>query len=84
MLRHILKYTNQHAAAHYARKKVQWDPIDVVELKAFFGILYLLGMSKSNRENIRNLWSDGAIARPVFKTMRIQEKSIGLKVFAAI
>ena len=40
MLRHILKYTNQHSAAHYASKKVQWDPIDMVELKAFFGILY--------------------------------------------
>ena len=47
MLHHILKYTNQHAAAHYARKKVQWDPIDMVELKAFFGILYLLGVRKA-------------------------------------
>ena len=43
MLRHILKYTNQHAAAHYAKKNVQWDPTDMVKLKAFFGILYLLG-----------------------------------------
>ena len=67
MLSHILKYTNQHAAAHYARKKVQWDPIDMIELKAFVGILYLLGVSKGNHENIRNLWSDGPMARPVFK-----------------
>ena len=67
MLHHILKYTNQHAAAHYARKNVQWDPIDMVELKAFFGILYLLGVSKGNHESIRNLWSDGSMARPVFK-----------------
>ena len=67
MLRHILRYTNQPAAAHYVRKKVQWDPIHMVELKAFFGILYLLGVNKSNHENSRNLWSDGPIARPVFK-----------------
>ena len=39
----------------------------MVELKAFFGILYLLGVSKSNHESIRNLWSDGPMARPVFK-----------------
>ena len=67
MLHHILKYTNQHAASHYARKKMQWDPIDMVELKAFFGILYLLGVSKGNHESIRNLWSDGPMARPIFK-----------------
>ena len=67
MLSHILKYTNQHAAAHYARKKVQWDPIDMIELKDFVGILYLLGVSKENHENIRNLWSDGPMARPVFE-----------------
>ena len=67
MLHHILKYTNQHAAAHYARKKVKWDPIDMVELKTFFGILYLLGVSKGNHESIRNLWNDGPMARPVFK-----------------
>ena len=67
MLNHILKDTNQNTAAHSARKKMQWDPIDMVELKAFFGILYLLGVSKENHENIRNLWSDGPMARPVFK-----------------
>ena len=67
MLLHILKYTNQHATAHYAKKKVQWDPIDMVELKAFFGIVYLLGVRKGNHENIRNLWSDGPMAKPVLK-----------------
>ena len=77
MLSHILKYTNQHAAAHYARKKVQWDPIDMIELKAFVGILYLLGVSKGNHENIRNLWSDGPMARPVFKaTMSVNRFEI--------
>ena len=77
MLSHILKYTNQHAAAHYARKKVQWDAIDMIELKAFVGILYLLGVSKGNHENIRNLCSDGPMARPVFKaTMSVNRFEI--------
>ena len=67
MLHHILMYINQRAAPHYARKKVQWDPIDMVELKAFFGILHLLGVSKGNHKSIRNLWSDGPTARPIFK-----------------
>ena len=39
----------------------------MIELKAFFGILYLLGLNKGNLENIRNLWSDYPMARPVFK-----------------
>ena len=39
----------------------------MIELKAFFGILYLLGVSKGNHESIRNLWSDGPMARPVFQ-----------------
>ena len=67
MLDHSLKYTNQHAAAHYARKKVQWGPTDMVELKTFFGILYLLGVSKGYYESIKNLWSNGPMARPFFK-----------------
>ena len=67
MLHQSLKYTNQHAPAHYARKKVKWDPRDMVEQKALFGILYLLGVSKGNHESIRNLWSDGPMTKPVFK-----------------
>ena len=78
MLHHILKFTNQHAAAHYARKKVQWDPIDMVELKAFFGILYLLGVSKGNHESIRNLWM--AQWQDLFPKQPCL--SIGLKIFA--
>ena len=39
----------------------------MVKLKAFFGILYLLGVSKGNHESIGNLWSDEPMARPVFK-----------------
>ena len=79
MLRHILKYTNQHAAAHYARKKVQWNHIDMVELKAFFGILHLLDVNKGSRENIRDLWSDGPMARPVFKaTMSVNRLKYSL------
>ena len=41
----------------------------MAELKDFFGILYLLGASKSNSESIRNLWSNGPMARPVFKAI---------------
>ena len=53
---------------------------DMVELKAFFGILYLLGVSKGNHESIRNLWSDGLMARHVFKaTMSVNR----FEIFAA-
>ena len=81
MLQHILKYSNQHAAGHYARKKVQWDRIDMVELKAFFGILYLLGVSKaitkaSETCGVMAQWQDLFSKQPCL--------SIGLKVFAAI
>ena len=39
----------------------------MVELKAFFGILYLLGVSKGNYKSIRNLWSNSPMAKPIFK-----------------
>ena len=50
----------------------------MVELKAFFGNLYLLGVSKGNQEIIRNLWNDGPMARSVFEaTMSVNRfKSI--------
>ena len=49
----------------------------MIELKAFVDILYLLGVSKENHENIRNLWSDGPMARPVFKaTMSVNRFEI--------
>ena len=41
MLHHILKYTNQHAAAHYARKKVQWDPHRYDRTEGFLWYLIL-------------------------------------------
>ena len=49
----------------------------MIELKAFVGILYLFGVSKGNHENIRNSWSDGPMARPVFKaTMSVNRFEI--------
>ena len=67
MLCRVLKFINQHAASHYARKNVQYDPVDMIEVKAFVGILYLLAVNKESHENIRNLWSAGRLKRSIFK-----------------
>ncbi|KAG5862122.1 hypothetical protein JTB14_011702 [Gonioctena quinquepunctata] len=35
-------------------------PIDIIELKAFIGLLYLAGVYRGNRQSLEDLWgSDG-------------------------
>ena len=72
MLSKIARFTNQHASAYYNNKGEDWKGIDIMELKAFLGLLLLFGVSKGNHENLREAWGDRPFAKPVFKaTMSI-------------
>lgn len=58
----IVTYTNQFVAKvknKYARERdAQYT--DLIEIKAFIGLLYLAGVYRSNRLNLEELWaSDG-------------------------
>ena len=67
LLQKIMNFTNKHGASDAKRRKAEWNVVDLTEMKAFIGLLYLLGVSKGNHENVRKLWSDGPLGRPVFK-----------------
>lgn len=46
--------------------KNNWNPLDDIEFEAFFGLLILAGVYKSNNESLENLWDDQK-GRPMFR-----------------
>ena len=59
----IVKYTNIEAINHFSI----WRILDVVKLKAFFGLLLTDGHLKQNNINIRTLWNK-IYGQPIFCT----------------
>ena len=57
----IVKYTNIEAINHSSTQKI----LDVVKLKAFFGLLLTAGHLKQNNVNIRTLWNK-IYGQPIF------------------
>ncbi|XP_049833496.1 piggyBac transposable element-derived protein 4-like [Schistocerca gregaria] len=50
---------NESIKASFQRER-DVKPIDIIELKAFIGLLFLAGVNKSNRQSLEDLWgSDG-------------------------
>ncbi|XP_037042530.1 piggyBac transposable element-derived protein 4-like [Bradysia coprophila] len=49
----IVKYTNIEAENHTEN----WKPVDVIEMRAFFGLLLTAGHLKQNNTNYITLWS---------------------------
>lgn len=58
----IVAYTNQYITSIAGKFDRERDakPIDLIELKAFIGLLFLAGVYKSNRQSLEDLWgTDG-------------------------
>ena len=51
----IICNTNLEGQRVYAEK---WNPVDIVELEAYLGLLLLSGVSKSHNEAMENLWNE--------------------------
>lgn len=48
-------------------------PLDMIELRAFIGLLYLSGIMKSNHENVEGLFANNGTGRDIFRaTMSVQ------------
>ena len=62
MLQQILRWTNQRIE----RERAAVARVDMVELKAFIGILYFTAIWKSNGESLEELW-DNNTGRAVFR-----------------
>ena len=65
----IVKYTNKHGREQHSDENSKWRDIDEEELRAFVGLLILMGVSKGNHESVRDLWSSGSLGRPIFKAV---------------
>ena len=60
MLQSIVRYTNNYARSYMIKKGKKaddWSPIDEIELKGIIGVLFLLGVYRSQHESLRSLWS---------------------------
>ena len=69
MLQQIVKHTNNRARRDLRAKNRspdEWVPVDLCEKKGVDGLLYLIGVYRSQRESLRSLWSSGRSGRPIF------------------
>ena len=58
MLDMIVKYTNQYMDTirdKFSRER-DINPMDVIEIRAFIGLLYLAGAYRGNRQSLEELW----------------------------
>lgn len=58
ILQRVVTYTNEYITSikeNYQRER-DTKLIDIIELKAFIGLLYLAGVYKSNRQSLEELW----------------------------
>lgn len=60
MIEKIVEYTNMYIFSIKDQFERERDakPTDVVEFKAFIGLLYLAGILKSNRQLLEEMWSE--------------------------
>lgn len=73
----ILNIIVRHTNAEGRRKHANWTEVDMVELRAFFGLLILAGVHRSRGEATRNLWGEET-GRPIFRA------TMSLKRFTAL
>uniref|UniRef100_A0A1B6LLL4 PiggyBac transposable element-derived protein domain-containing protein n=1 Tax=Graphocephala atropunctata TaxID=36148 RepID=A0A1B6LLL4_9HEMI len=68
MLSEIVRFTNQQLGVmrqNYARDRDCLDT-DIIEIKAFFGLMYLIGVKKGNHLNTEELWATDGTAPDIY------------------
>ncbi|XP_050505381.1 uncharacterized protein LOC126883760 [Diabrotica virgifera virgifera] len=87
MMSMILEYTNKRAieftAAYNIKKETKmkdWIEVDLVEMRAFFGILILCGRFRESHEKVHNLWSNTnqSLSRPIYKASLSRDRFISI------
>ena len=69
MLKQTVKHTNNRARRDLRAKNRspdEWVPVDLCEIKGVVGLLYLIGVYRSQHEFLRSLWSSGRSGKPIF------------------
>ena len=69
MLKQVVKHTNNRARRDRranGKNPDEWAPVDLPEIRGIVGLLYLIGVYRSQRESLRSLWSSGPSGRAIF------------------
>lgn len=69
MVSEIVEWTNQHiasTASNYSRER-DTSPTNISEIHALFGLLYMAGVLKSSRLNLRELYSTQGTGVEIFR-----------------
>lgn len=69
MLNDIVGFTNTHIRKikdQFSRER-DCKEIDIIELKAFIGILYMAGIKKMNHLNLKEMWDKDGTAPDIFR-----------------
>ncbi|KAJ8965808.1 hypothetical protein NQ317_000436 [Molorchus minor] len=76
MLEKIVFYTNEYIRSKsYDTKDLRTHNItDLIELKAFIGLLYISGANKSGRQNIEDLFRSNGMAMEIFRLTMCQRR----------
>lgn len=64
----VIACTNKRAEAAYSKEsQKKWKPVDRVEIKAFLGVLLLIGRFRESRESTDHLWRrNTAFSRQIY------------------
>ena len=69
MLKQVVKHTNNRARRDLranGKNPDEWAPVDLCEIRGIVGLLYLIGVYRSQHESLRSLWSSGPSGRAIF------------------
>ena len=69
MLKQVVKHTNNRAKRDLranGKNPDEWAPVDLCEIRGIVGLLYLIGVYRSQHESLRSLWSSGPSERAIF------------------
>ena len=69
MLKQVVKHTNNRARWDLRAKgknSDEWAPVDLCKIRGIVGLLYLIGVYRSQHESLRSLWSSGPSGRAIF------------------
>nr|XP_061828933.1 piggyBac transposable element-derived protein 4-like isoform X1 [Nerophis lumbriciformis] len=73
IMQHLLQMTNLQGQ----RSVTAWQDINMVELRAYLGLLILSGIFKSRHESTKSMW-DGETGRSVFAATMSKKRFVGI------
>lgn len=78
MIQRIIHWTNMHISIYRSKWKNQKRPelqnVDLVEMKAFLGLILLTSITKSGHESLRSLFNTKGYGRDVFRATMSEKR----------